>query len=290
MEEMTQPANPIRRKPLLPVLNFAVLTATTNLHRASSCLQTWIDNAAYEWPLWVVVPEAEALPSGLFDSQAIFVAAPQPMGSVPAFAAGMKLMLDHPHGYQIIACLHDDLAITEHGWDATVLEFFSAHPECGLAGFGGAKGLGDPGIYQKPYNPMQLARRRFRSNMCDAEAHGERTWRQQRVACLDGFSQIGRRTFWLPDGDKKNLFEQMAEWGVIHHCYDAALGCFAARFGVETWLIPLGVHHLGGQTAVADRRYAEWARTQNQDGDAGFWKDAHRIVYDEFGDVLPIDV
>jgi hypothetical protein len=40
---------------------------------------------------------------------------------------------------------------------------------------------------------------------------------------------------------------------------------------------------------VGDPNYQQWARQQDPAGDQGFWKQAHRIVYNEFTDVLPID-
>ena len=71
---------------------------------------------------------------------------------------------------------------------------------------------------------------------------------------------------------------------------DAALACLAKRFGWEVWCLPVACHHHGGLTAVADARYHAWARQQRPHGDLTFWAEAHRIVYDEFRDVLPIRV
>jgi hypothetical protein len=220
------------------------------------------------------------------------------LGVVPAFAIGVQAALDD--GAEIIACFHDDLEILDPTWAEQVLAHFDTHPRCGLAGFGGALGLGSDDIYKTPYNPMQLARQGFRSNMRDAEAHGIRSTVAERVACLDGFSQIGRREFWqayTPDDDvliiprrQGNLFGRMQSWGIRHHWYDGALGAFATRLGWETWYLPVACHHFGGRTAVGDAGYAEWARTQVDGGDAGFWEAAHKIGYSNFRDVLPLRV
>lgn len=229
------------------------------------------------------------------------------MGVVPAFALGVRRALQD--GHEILACFHDDLLIEQDGWDELVLSHFALNDACGLLGFGGARGLGDPDLYVTPYRPMQLARREFLSNMRDAEAHGQRMTVATRVSCLDGFSQIGRREFWqgyyrgapiaseltrmedlLQDRGSDNLFEAMQALGVIHHFYDGMLGCYATRLGWETWMLPVRVHHYGGRTAVSDETYHAWAQRQDPQGDQGFWEAAHRIGYEHFRDVLPLRV
>lgn len=287
--------------------SFAVVTATTNAERADPYTRSWIEHATFSWPFYC------------HENGAFGIREPY-LGSVPAFAKGVQAALFG--GAQVIACLHDDVRIDESGWDAKVLEYFDRHPQCGLLGFGGAVGLGSDDIYQTPYDPMQLARQGFRSNMQDAEAHGKRTTQSQRVACLDGFCQIGRVEFWqgrYASGTPKdfehlgriahdlvrrrrqkdlistrlargNLFARMTEDGVRHHFYDGMLGCFAARLGWEVHLLPLACHHAGGLTAVGDAGYIEWAKTQDPQGDQGFWEQAHKIGYEEFRDVLPIRV
>ncbi|HEY9015251.1 MAG TPA: hypothetical protein VIM84_09335, partial [Gemmatimonadales bacterium] len=93
-----------------------------------------------------------------------------------------------------------------------------------------------------------------------------------------------------PPRPQGNLFAEMASWGVTHHFYDGMLGALAARLDWEVWFLPVRCRHFGGQTAVGDAGYAEWAKTQHPDGDQGFWQDAHRIGYDRFRDVLPLRV
>ena len=192
-------------------------------------------------------------------------------GVVPLFAEGLARALRDTKA-DIIACLHDDVEIKENAWDRQVIEFFDAHPACGLLGFGGGTGLGSADIYHCNYNPMQLARQDFVSNMDDAEVHGRRArlvpdpdethlYAAERVACLDGFSQIGRRGFWQgrlrqphptirQADDQTNLFERLTDLGLVHHAYDAALGCYAKRLGWEVWMLPIACKHWGGQTAV----------------------------------------
>lgn len=302
----------------------AIVTATLDVPRMVSCLDSWTAHAQTPLAIYVVGQGGEReMP---WDTSvcrngetAHFYGTRDIVGVVPAFAIGVQKALEH--GHAIIACLHDDLEIREHAWDQTVMRLFKACPRAGLCGFGGAKGLADEDIYQTPYDPHQLARKGFRSNMQDAEAHGMRSLVAEPVACLDGFSQIGLREFWegspllaarhspnleslrkldtLLEDQPQNLFAQMQSWGVTHHFYDGMLGCFAKRLGYQVWYLPIACHHYGGRTAVGDARYQEWANTQPiardsrghlAGGDAGFWLKAHQVGYDEFRDVLPIRV
>jgi hypothetical protein len=252
-----------------------VVTASLNVGRAMDCIQSWRDRSFYEPRVIVIHGE---------------------MGVVPAFAKGIDKALGVEAA--VIACLHDDVLIEQDGWDLQVLDHFDANPQSGLVGFGGGRGLADADIYQKPYETHQLARVDFISNMKDAEAHGKRARSPQRVACLDGFSQIGRASFWrgrtyplgvceVPD---PNLMSQMFQWGITHHAYDSALGAWAKRLGWEVWMLPVRCHHFGGRTAVGDPRYAEWAETVVPGGDATFHTMAHQIVYEQFRAELPIRV
>lgn len=222
------------------------------------------------------------------------------LGVVPAFCLGLQAVIHRAAPQDVIACLHDDVAILEQNWDQKVLAHFDQHPRTCLAGFFGATGLGAPDIYKTPYNPMQLARMDCWSNMDDAEAHGQRSTEAKRVVVLDGFSQIMSVEF------AKYAVAYLQESGITHHGYDGVLGCLAARWarqrrwrddddgvptGVrssEVWMIPIACHHAGGQTAVGDVGYQAWAKTKIENGDQGFWEAAHRIWYDGFRDVLPL--
>ena len=277
----------------------AVVTATLDrTDQIRACTQSWARTSWYDY-------EVQTAMEGF--------------GVVPRFAEALARALNGPT--EIIACFHDDLRIDDDGWDRAVLEFFDTHPRCGLLGFGGGTGLGSADIYHAVYNPMQLARQDFVSNLEDAEAHGRRAvpsisaappfrrgFLPERVACLDGFSQIGRREFWIDypasmcqpvcgitpivarAAEHPNLYQQLADLGLVHHAYDAALGGYAARLGWEVWMLPIACKHFGGLTAVGSARYSDWAEMHTKDGDHGFWVRAHQLVYDEFMDVLPIRV
>lgn len=260
----------------------AIVTATTNRARAEDCVSSWYQHAADRPDILVITNGEGPIPY---------------LGTVPAFAEGVNLALARTDA-DIIACLHDDLQIHEHGWDQKVIAHFDRQPACGLAGFGGAIALGSDDLYKGPYQPLQLARAGFRSNLRDAEVHGFRSLFPERVACLDGFSQIGRRDFWLgaiprtthETGRGPRPWTLLESLGVIHHAYDGMLGCLAARYGWETWYLPIACTHFGGRTAVGDPGYQAWASTTTTGGDHGFWEAAHKIWYEHFRDVLPLRV
>lgn len=203
------------------------------------------------------------------------------LGVVPAFHRAAEAA---GSGFDLLACLHDDCLLEDLTWLQQVEQYFADHPRCYLLGFGGAWGLGEDDIQTAEYRPTLLVRKGFMSNMRDAEAHGTRVLTPRQVAVLDGFSLIGRSAF------MRHTWGKLHRLGVVHHAYDAAFGAEAAACKVEVHLLPIACHHLGGQTAVGDAGYTAWAQEQVAGGDAGFWHQAHRLVYDHWKDQLPIRV
>lgn len=254
-----------------------IVTATTDLDRAADCLRSW---RAADADLVFAVNGTPGIPDV---ARYQITWSGDYLGTVQAFARGMDLAL--ASGDPIIACLHDDLRIDDPTWQAQVEAYFADHPRCGLLGFGGALGLGRPDIYRHPYDPYDLVRRDFRSNLDDAEVHGIRSLVPHRVACLDGFSQIFRREF-----AETRPYQYLYDHGIFHHFYDGALGCLAHRYAWEVHYLPIPCHHYGGRTAVGDQGYQEWALAQIPEGDQGFWLQAHKVGYQLFVDVLPIQI
>jgi hypothetical protein len=275
--------------------SFIVVTATANLAAAAPVIKTWQDRASFCWPLVVVLNGSED--EGRIDGEEVIMVRSRTfLGSVPAFRAGVDAAGTRPL-VRMIACLHDDLEILEPGWDTLTINRFASH-RVGLVGFSGATGLGSTDIYQREYQPMQLARQGFMSNLVNAEAHGQRSTVAQQVVCCDGFSLVGRASWWLrgqpgPDLPKAikavpRPWTYFTQEGVRHHAYDSWMGVLAFRAGWETWYQPIRCDHKGGRTAVGNPGYSEWAAAQGGDGE--FWAQAHKVLYRDGRGVLPLRV
>lgn len=273
-------------KPALSSL--AIVTATLDPLRATPCFHSWMRHSRYALPVYMVwsrlserheTPALTQAVTGVFEGAAHLTIINRVGGGVvPAFASGVESAF--ADGAEMVLAIHDDVLIEEPDWDVTVK--LAMHGSQGFAGFGGATGAGAADIYQTPYNPMQLARSGFVSNMRDAEAHGRRSTERVPCVCFDGFSQVGTADWF---GEAWKTLDRL---GLVHHAYDLALGCLARRAGKRGVMLPVKVHHFGGMTAVGDPNYQAWAKTQTPAGDQGFWEQAHRIVFEEFKDCLPL--
>lgn len=268
---MAKPHNP----------RLAVVTATLSPDASRECLQSWQDMASYQLATYVVWSQlgTQGQKARTEAGQRILVR--RGGGVVPAFAVGVDQAF--ADGAEAVVCLHDDVLISHPGWDFLVQSVLDTGVK--FAGFGGGTSLGNSELYRADYDPMQLARGGFVSNMRDAEAHGKRVKALVPCVVFDGFCQIGTKD-WFPQA-----WRWLGDSGIQHHFYDGVLGCLAARMHVQPgMLIPVACHHYGGRTAVASQEYHRWAGEKTPGGDAAFWAQAHEIGYREFKDVLPFSV
>jgi hypothetical protein len=193
----------------------------------------------------------------------------------------------------VVLYLHDDLRIYEKGWVSRLQGLFDRQPAAVLAGFSGTEELGANFIYKRPYSAGQLSRQGpLLSNLeLHAEFHGQRVTEDRRVAFVDGFSLAFRASF----------LERVGGWKwwpfeLVHHAYDYGACCMARRYGGEVWLCPLRCDH-GVPDKITHTRHAGTSATpaykdlaDKHGGDAEVHARAHKFVYEEFKDVLPIDV
>ena len=184
------------------------------------------------------------------------------------------------HKSDIIVYLHDDLTIHDPDWLPRLLEPFS-RPDVVAVGFGGATALGNWDLLRKPYRLQNMARGGYISNQTDAEVHGERVTGVHRVAVLDAFC-IAVRSKWL---------RSVGGWPVNHltfHCLDLWLGCQAARWNKETFMVGISVtHHGGGSSTKSVYQSAKWLIGGSQASDHS---EPHKWLLDQFRDVLPLQV
>jgi hypothetical protein len=172
----------------------------------------------------------------------------------------------------IIGYLHDDLMCHEREWDARVLEEFE-DPFVGMVGFAGATRHGRADIYKTPYDLPQLGRFGFRSNMRDAERHGQRFRGECDIAVVDGLAIFVRR----------DILDRVGGWPldtpVGYFCYDYWLSCEVRRQGFRIRLVGVAIDHLGGKSSG----YIDPDPMKSHAA-------SHRWLYDNSHDVLPFEV
>lgn len=217
------------------------------------------------------------------------------LSPVEAMALGAEHVSDSS---TVIAFLHDDMTISQQGWDTAILDHFRTHPRCGLIGFGGGTGFSDSDIYKLPYDYRQLARHDFVSNMRDAHLHGRRVTEPMRVAALDGFALVVSREFYTTTHPSSGgIRSAEGQWamclrdGIPFHLYDGWISCRAAELGYETWMLPIECHHEGGKTSVQmAAEYAEVVARLGYESPEDLYAKAHHVIYDRFSRILPIRV
>lgn len=171
----------------------------------------------------------------------------------------------------VLLYLHDDVTCRESGWDERVLKEFEDE-KVGVVGFGGALVHGSTDIYKTPYQLQQLGRSYYRSNVDDAEVHGERYTEACDVAVLDGFALAVRR----------GLLDRIGGWTALRcdfYCYDYSICALAHRHGYRVRYIGVRCHHHGGWTSV------KGCAKEITSPEA--YEQAHRWFYNEFRDVMP---
>lgn len=144
---------------------------------------------------------------------------------------------------EVIAILHNDVAMLEFGWDQRIIDTFKQDPTIGLAGFLGAEAIGSTGGRQNTW-----------SNLVEAEIHGSRESGNREVMMFDGLSLIGRREMF----EKVGGFDQRYSF---HHFYDRDISLASHAAGYRNMLIGVYCHHLSGITANRPE-YQEWISQQ----------------------------
>ncbi len=180
----------------------------------------------------------------------------------------------------IVILAHSDLTLHEPGWDKRVLQEFT-DPQCVLVGLGGALGLGSPDLYKIPYRIQDLGRRGYLSNQTDWQTHGGLESGARGVAVVEAFFMALRREW----------FQAQGGFPLDHltfHCLDLYLGCLAARDKKKVRMVGIECTHFGGGMSVGDSyKDARWLQGGTREKDHQL---PHRFLYDEFPDVLPLEV
>ena len=170
--------------------------------------------------------------------------------------------------------VHNDVMVYEDGWAGKLVRVLSELPDCGVAGFYGAKAIGHPNIYNMPYEMSQLARGECVSacHRMNAAVHGFRPprWEHEKVAVLDGFS-LAVRTELL---NKLGGFDRSYP---IHHNYDNDICLESLNAGYSNYVIAMDAQHLGGRTDVGENWAEPFGKTKQQ-----VHIDAHPVMYNKW--------
>lgn len=158
------------------------------------------------------------------------------VGVIPALQQGYR----HSTG-DIVAFMHNDLFLYEHGWNIRIQHYFDAIPGLGLAGFFGCKGLSHDG-----------SRVHCMSNMDEAAHYGGRPVRGEwePVVVLDGYSLICRRAML----DRVGGFDPGY---LYHHYYDYDLSLASLANGFRNIVVNVPCAHPGGFTSWG-QGYQAW--------------------------------
>lgn len=297
--------------------SLAVVTASLDLGRTLEFWGSWRARSAGEFALIAVVQGDRNPPEELIDQHAInLIRTPEVLGPVPAFELGLQSAA--LAGFDITACLHDDLRIDSDGWDLRIRRWFG-NVDCTLAGFGGGIGLGREGMYKQcktcwgarftevvvndAVPAMRVGTMAVgRGEPCEAcdgtgldLSHYDpmSLARRDFVSNMENAEAHGRRVTHpvrvaCLDGFSQvartpwllDKFRRMREAGVVHHFLDSALGCYARREGGKVWMVPLPCHHHGGLSTTNPAYLKRFSDQEN-------WNFSHAWGYREFKDVLP---
>lgn len=237
-------------------LNFVMMCPSTGGHEPA--VESWYRTSGHRWP--VMVDDTTE-------------------GEAAGFLSKLQRFYAERADVDIIAYLHSDLTIHEMDWDRRVRAEFKDE-SVGVVGFVGATRLGMPDLYRVPYDYRQLARADVWSNLSDAEVHGGRDAGTREVAVLDSCAIVVRRSLLARAGGWP-----VASYPDSSHCSDLWLCCMARRLGMRVRLVGVAATHTGGGKGAAG---TEWLDARG--GDSALHQAAHVVTYEEFRDVLPIEV
>lgn len=169
---------------------------------------------------------------------------------------------------------HNDLIMYEVNWNDKLTRVLSGLPQCGVAGFYGAKGIGTHDIYRSPYVMQQLVRVENVSACwrMDPSVHGFRpvSGESEQVAVLDGFSLIVRTELLNKIGGFNRSYPP-------HHMYDAQICMDSYNQGYKNYVISMDAQHLGGRTDVGEDWNKNFGKTK-----AEIHRDAHPVFYENW--------
>lgn len=259
-------------------MNIAVVALVLNQQEITQrFLNTLRENEEQRFPLVIVdngsTPPVREWLIGLRDGDMVIR-----NGENEGVVRGMNqafAYLDNQTDY--ILFIHNDVMVYQKKWDTALQQMLSELPDCGCAGFYGAKGIGVPHIYKVPYEMQQLVRIENVSNCTrmNAAIHGFRNIRNndvthgkyEEVAVLDGFSLIVKTELLRRIGGFDRSYPP-------HHMYDNDMCMESIDKGYRNYVLAMDADHLGGRTDVGENWNVKFGKTK-----ADIHRDAHPVFY-----------
>lgn len=193
------------------------------------------------------------------------------VGVMPGMNQAWQVLKDST---DYIFFIHNDVLIFEKNWDDKLLRVLESLPECGVAGFYGAKGIGTQDIYKTPYYMHQLIRVENVSACwrMDPAVHGFRpiSGESEQVAVMDGFSMIVKT-------DLLNKLDGFDRTFPPHHMYDNDICLESMDKGYKNYVISMDAQHLGGRTDVGEAWNKPFGKEKHE-----IHADAHPVYYEKW--------
>lgn len=170
---------------------------------------------------------------------------------------------------------HSDVVMYEQNWSDKLVKILEQLPDCGVAGFYGAKGIGTADIYTNPYIMQQLIRVENVSgcHRMNAAVHGFRDLRGgdfEEVAVMDGFSLIVKTELIKKVGGFDKRYP-------VHHMYDNDICVESLDKGYKNYVIRMDAFHHGGRTDVGENWAEAFGKTKQQ-----VHQEAHPVFYEKW--------
>jgi hypothetical protein len=191
--------------------------------------------------------------------------------------------------YDIVMVVHNDVLVHEYAWDVKIVQAFERDPKLAIAGFFGAKGIGEHGGRIVSMSNMQ-----GKETGTNWRGHSEHITGVEAATVLDGLCMIFRKSAW-----QQIRVPELA----IHHFYDKIYPLCAIQVGFHCAVIgvafdhgmPEGMHSTANASKIYHASAEKWAQEHNielvdNNADLTMYKVNEHIMFQLFSAHFPIFV
>lgn len=200
-------------------------------------------------------------------------------------------------GGDILLFIHSDVLIHADSWVAKLERAFKRDPKLGLAGFFGARAIGeDGGRMDSMSNMLGKVWGKCDCHPIAGAHHGHIVKEVTPATVLDGLGMAFRRETLKRLVEETDMF---ADWRSPHHFYDKILSLKVVSLGYHVAVIPLEFDHFSGATTVRGQEYKTSLRPwltehgisfEEDQEDQAIYNLAEQQMFDEYRDKFPITV